>query len=196
MKGKDYILSIDGSERRYIPTEVRADKESRVVEGYAVVFNSDSENLGGFIERIDSSALDAVLNQDTVALLNHDQNYVLARNGVSMELSKDDKGIKYRFEAPNTTAGNDLLENLRIGNISKSSFAFTVERDEWEFNDNEPDRRVITKIDRLFDVSPVTYPAYPDTSVAARSKEHSLNKVDNSKGYKTNVKRLKLNRIK
>lgn len=192
MKGKDYILNIENSERRYIPTEIRAKEDSRYIEGYAVVFNKDSENLGGFIERVDPSALDDVLNDDTVALLNHDQNFVLARNGITLKLSKDKTGIKYGFDAPNTTAGNDLLENVRLGNISKSSFAFTVEKDSWEVKDDGPDVRTILKVKRLYDVSPVTYPAYPDTTVAARSHENELNKVDNSTGYKTNIKRKKL----
>lgn len=180
MDNKDYILSIDGSERRYLETEVRADKDSRKVEGYAAVFNKDSENLGGFIERIAPGAFDSVMKDDVVALLNHDQNFVLARNNKTLKISTDSVGLKYEFEAPNTTAGNDLIENLRLGNISKSSFAFTVEKDNWEFKSDGPDKREITQIKRLFDVSPVTYPAYPDTTVAQRSKDYSLKNQDNA----------------
>ena len=180
MENKDYILSIDGSERRYLDTEVRADKDSRKVVGYAAVFNKDSENLGGFIERISPGAFDSVMKDDVVALLNHDQNFVLARNNKTLKISTDSVGLKYEFEAPNTTAGNDLIENLRLGNISKSSFAFTVEKDEWEFKSDGPDKREITKVKRLFDVSPVTYPAYPDTTVAQRSKDYSLKNQDNA----------------
>lgn len=189
---KDYILNIDGSERRYLTTEVRAKEESRMVVGYAAVFDKDSENLGGFIERIAPSAFDDVLGDDAVALLNHDQNFILARNGKTLKLSVDKVGLRYEFEAPNTSAGNDLIENLRLGNINKSSFAFTVREQNWEFRDNDVDIRTITKVDRLFDVSPVTYPAYPDTTVAARSRNNELSKVDNSTGYKTSIKRKKL----
>jgi len=121
------------------------------------------------------------MNDDVVALLNHDQNFVLARNNKTLKLEVDHIGLRYEFEAPNTTAGNDLIENLRLGNISKSSFAFTVEQDDWEFKSNEPDKRTITRVKRLFDVSPVTYPAYPDTTVGQRSRQNELNKFDNSK---------------
>ena len=178
MESKDYILDIDGSERRYLDTEVRASKESRKVVGYAAVFNKDSENLGGFIERMSAGAFDGVLDDDAVALLNHDQNFVLARNNKTLSLTVDDIGLRYEFEAPNTTAGNDLIENLRLGNISKSSFAFTVEEDKWEFRSGEPDRREIVKIKRLYDVSPVTTPAYPDSSAALRSRDYTMKKEE------------------
>lgn len=172
METKDYIKSIDKGERRFLQLELRAPQaESRTVEGYAAVFNKDSERMGNFVERIAPGAFDNVLNDDTVALFNHDPNYPLARNKVSMSMSVDENGLKYRFDAPNTTAGNDLLENLRIGNVRSSSFAFTVAKESWTYSEDRsvPHIRTIEKVDRLFDVSPVTYPAYPDTSVALRS---------------------------
>jgi uncharacterized protein len=195
MEAKDYIKKIEGGERRFFNPEIRKDEgESRKVSGYAAVFDKDSENLGGFIERIAPGAFDGVMNDDVAALLNHDPNYVLARNGVTMKMSVDSRGLKYEFDAPNTTAGNDLIENLRLGNINKSSFAFTVDEESWEFKkDGEPDLRTINKVKRLYDVSPVTYPAYPDTSVAQRSKEAiEPEKETKTNTYKTQVKRLKL----
>lgn len=195
MENKDYIKKVDKGERRFLDLEFRAKEDSRMIEGYAIVFNKDSENLGGFIERIKPEAVEGRLNDDIVALLNHDQNHVLARNGKTMELEVDKNGLKYRFEAPNTTAGNDLLENVRLGNISKSSFAFTVDADEWDFRDNGPDIRTITKIKRLYDVSPVTYPAYPDTTVAQSSRSYAQvdEEEDKQPIYKTKIKRRKLN---
>ena len=173
MENKDYIQNINKAERRFMQVELRApEKESRTVEGYAAVFNSDSELIyGSFIERIAPGAFDDVLNDDAVALFNHDPNLILARNKVNMTIKQDDKGLLYRFDAPNTTAGNDLLENLRLGNVRTSSFAFTIAEEKWTYSDDraKPSIRTITKIERLFDVSPVTYPAYPDTSVAQRS---------------------------
>jgi HK97 family phage prohead protease len=176
----DYIKSTPKAERRFLNIELRAGVDSRTVEGYAAVFNSDSENLGGFIERISPGAFNAVLDNDVVALFNHDPNLILARNKVNMTLSVDERGLKYSFEAPNTTAGNDLLENLRIGNVRTSSFAFSVQKDAWSYSEDrsKPHIRTIEKVDRLYDVSPVTYPAYPDTTVAQRSlfdmeKEHT-----------------------
>lgn len=187
METKDYIKNISKGERRFLHVELRAaDKESRTVEGYAAVFNSDSENLGGFIERIAPGAFDDVLNNDTVALFNHDPNLILARNGVSMTMSVDERGLKYQFQAPNTTAGNDLLENLRLGNVRTSSFAFSVEKESWTYSEErgKPHLRTIEKVDRLYDVSPVTYPAYPDTTVAQRSLETIKTTADETQAQK------------
>lgn len=188
-KIKDYIDK-ETTERRFFPgdisVEVRDDKpDSRTITGYAAVFNKDSENFGWFIERIAPGAFSDVLQNDTVALFNHDPNYPLARNGVNLTLSEDEFGLKYRFEAPDTTIGNDLLQNIRSGVIKQSSFAFTVAEQKWEEKENEPSIRTITKVKRLYDVSPVTYPAYPDTTVAARSleavKEQKVQKEDQNK---------------
>lgn len=170
---KDYIKSFDKAERRFFVAELRApDKDSRTVEGYAAVFESDSEIMyGSWVERIARGAFSEVLNDDAVALFNHDPNLILARNKVTMTITEDKTGLKYRFEAPNTTAGNDLLENLRNGNIKQSSFAFTVADEEWAHSNdkNKLTVRTIKKVERLYDVSPVTYPAYPDTTVGQRS---------------------------
>lgn len=172
---KDYIKNITNGERRFNPgtlqVEVREGKESRTISGYAAVFNRNSEDFGGWVERVDSGAFNEVLNHDAVALFNHDPNFILARNGVNMTLTVDGVGLRYEFEAPNTTAGNDLLENIRNGNIKQSSFAFTTKEVKWynPSDKSEPSVRTIMKVERLYDVSPVTYPAYPDTTVAARS---------------------------
>ncbi len=169
--------NIDGrAERRFynlpVTIEKRDGKESRTIVGYAAVFNKFSDPIGGwFREKIDPGAFDNVLNQDTVCLFNHDSNLVLARNNKTLVLSVDDVGLQYRFEAPNTTAGNDLLENIGLGNIVKSSFAFTTKRAEWAKNtdnNNIEEDRTIMEIENLIDVSPVTFAAYPDAVVAKR----------------------------
>lgn len=172
---KDYINSIPEAERRFFAElpEVRTEN-SRTIRGYAAVFDKNSVVISGsFIEKIERNAFDDVLNSDFVALFNHDQNQILARNKVTLRTGVDEKGLWYEFEAPNTTAGNDLLENIRLGNVQKSSFAFTVKEQRWEppQGERKVSLRSIKKIDQLFDVSPVTYPAYPDTSVAQRSFE-------------------------
>jgi HK97 family phage prohead protease len=165
-------------ERRFfqLPVEIEqreGQKQSRKVVGYAAVFNRwSSPILGWFREKIDEHAFDNVLNQDTVALFNHDKNLVLARNNKTLKLSVDSTGLRYEFEAPNTTAGNDLLENIRLGNIKSSSFAFTVKRVEWEKNTDSnvdvEENRTILEVENLIDVSPVTFPAYHDATVASR----------------------------
>ena len=118
-------------------------------------------------------AFDGCNMSDVRALFNHDPNQILARTASgTMSVSVDAKGLKYRFEMPNTTLGNDLLEMIRRGDISQSSFAFTVKETSWvEEKYPIPDLRKIIKIEEVYDVSPVTYPAYEGTSVQARSIE-------------------------
>lgn len=149
--------------------------ESRTVSGYAIVFNSDSNDLGGFIERIDPNSLDGVVEKsDVLCLLNHNEDRgVLARSNKgegSLTLEIDEIGLKYTFEAPNTALGDELLEGLRRGDISTSSFAFTVEKDSWSKLENGTYLRTINSINELFDVSPVYRAAYDATSVKADSR--------------------------
>ena len=149
--------------------------ESRTVSGYAIVFNSDSNDLGGFIERIDPTSLDGVVEKsDVLCLLNHNEDRgVLARSNKgegSLTLEIDEIGLKYTFEAPNTALGDELLEGLRRGDISTSSFAFTVRKDSWSKLENGTYLRTINSINELFDVSPVYRAAYDATSVKADSR--------------------------
>lgn len=197
----DYIRKIDEeAERRVFSAtiEIRGEgDEKNNVEGIAAVVNSTTD-LGWYQERIAPGAFDEVLKDDVVALFNHDPNYPLARTSgtgdgkLSLFLNADGD-LGYRFKIPNTTAGNDLKENLRNGVVSKSSFAFSIESEEWKYADkeNETDLRTITKIKRLYDVSPVTYPAYNDTDVALRSlKKHSDSKLEYRK-YKRRIFNIK-----
>lgn len=149
--------------------------ESRTVSGYAIVFNSDSNDLGGFIERIDPNSLNGVVEKsDVLCLLNHNEDRgVLARSNKgegSLTLEIDEIGLKYTFEAPNTALGDELLEGIRRGDISTSSFAFTVGKDSWSKMENGTYLRTINSINELFDVSPVYRAAYDATSVKADSR--------------------------
>lgn len=151
--------------------------DSRHVEGYAVVFESQSEDLG-FFEVIERGAItqELVDNSDIFALLNHDDDKVLARSnkGVgSLTLTVDERGLKYEFDAAETQLGNDLLEYLKRGEISTSSFAFALnyndpDAETWE-RKNGKNYRTIHKIAYLHDVSPVWNAAYAATSVSQRS---------------------------
>lgn len=151
--------------------------DSRTVEGYAVVFNSQSEDLG-FYETINPSAIteEVLKRSDVFCLFNHDQDKVLARSKYgtgSLQLQLDEQGLKYTFTAPNTDLGDELLEYLRRGDIDSSSFAFTVSTDEgsevWTTGTDGRQYREILKIDELHDVSPVWNPAYTSTSVSQRT---------------------------
>ena len=150
--------------------EIRAVENSRTVEGYALVFNSLSKDLGSFREVIVPESLDGVIEvSDIMALLNHDNSRgILARSRYgkgSLSLEIDEVGLKYRFEAPKTALGDELLEYLTRGDITSSSFAFSVAEDMWKKETDGTYTRTITKFNRLFDVSPVFEPAYDATSV-------------------------------
>ncbi len=157
----------------------RTNEQSRMVEGLAVVFNSESQDLG-FKEVIEPTAIDetTIANSDIFALLNHDENRgILARSRYgegSLTLRLDNDGLHYSFIAPNTALGDELLSYLSRGEITSSSFAFTIAEggDKWERDINGDLNRTITKIDRLFDVSPVFEPAYLATSAARRCKSY------------------------
>lgn len=151
------------------------ENKSRKIVGYAAVFNKDSEDLGGFVERIAPGAFtEAIATSDVRALFNHDQNLILARNtSGTLELIEDETGLRYEFEAPDTSFGNDLLEMIKRGDVNQSSFGFTVKSDTWEEQEGKV-YRTINKVNRLYDVSPVTFPAYPDASVAVRSMQEQF----------------------
>ena len=158
-------------EQRAYDGELKAAVEGRTVEGYASVFNSMSEDLGGFREIILPNAFSDVLDNDVRALYNHDSNYLLARTtSGTLELKEDEKGLYYRFEMPNTSYGNDMLELFRRGDLSQSSFGFTVEKDSWRMEDGQH-VRYIERVGSLFDVSPVVFPAYSQASSGLRSAE-------------------------
>lgn len=153
------------------------DDEKRTVEGYALLFGVRSDGLS-FEEEIQRGSLDGVLaKSDVFALLNHDRGRgILARSkkgSGSLTLSIDEKGLKYRFEAPKTALGEELLENIRRGEVDESSFAFSVSKDKWEKKSDGGWKRIIEQIEELYDVSPVYNAAYSQTSVYMRGKEQA-----------------------
>jgi uncharacterized protein len=191
-------------EKRFFDVETRIDSsnDKDVVVGHAAVFNSLSEDLGGFREMIMPGAFDDVLDNDTRAYFNHDPNFLLGRvSAGTLRLSVDEKGLRYELDIPKTTAGQDLKENLRNGNITQSSFAFTLPEngDTWERTEEGNDIRKINKIGRLYDVSPVSLPAYPEASnlaLAHRSlKKHKENNII-AKENELKTLELKINLIK
>lgn len=171
-------------EIRNIGDITSADNESRKVEGYALVFNTESEDLG-FYETISTEAIteETIKKSDVMCLLDHSKNRgILARSRYgkgSLKLSIDEKGLKYEFDAPKTALGDELLEMLRRGDINQSSFAFSVAEggDKWEKRDNKY-HRTITKIERLYDVSPVYQPAYLSTTVGCRNFDDFKKKIE------------------
>jgi len=152
--------------------EVRLEEgsdETRV-RGYAALFDTDSRDLG-FRETISTRAFDGRLEDNVILTFNHDPNLILDRNlGGTLKLSVDERGLIYDAVLPNTTTGKDVAELMRRGLLYESSFAFTVEEDDWS-QDGDTTRRTINKIGRLVDVSIVGVGAYANTDVALRSKQ-------------------------
>jgi HK97 family phage prohead protease len=159
--------SEDGAEREY-------------VVGYAAKFGVNSLDLGDFVERIDPGAFGIVAERrgrkkalETRALWNHDPNYPLARYPGTLKLSVDDVGLRYEFPVPDTSYGRDLAANIQAGIVRGSSFSFTVPSggDSWAVEDGRS-VRTIQRVDSLLDVSPTTFPAYPDTDVKVAQRSY------------------------
>lgn len=159
-------------EIRYYESDVEVRDDSREINGRAVVFDKLSRNLGWFREKIDPHAFDECDMTDVIACRNHDPDKVMARTTAdTLDLNTDAQGLNYKFEAPNTTAGNDTLEDIKLKNIQYSSFAFTIAEDRWDEDDEHGEVRTILRIKKLYDVSPVTNPAYFGTDVQANGLE-------------------------
>tara|TARA_R110002124_G_scaffold172842_2_gene340381 strand:+ start:504 stop:1124 length:621 start_codon:yes stop_codon:yes gene_type:complete len=178
-------------EKRTFNIETRVDTTDEgkdIVVGHASVYDSRSNNLGGFYEYIERGAFTQELidKSDVRALINHDPNLVLARStSGTLNLRADEKGLRYEFEMPETSYGKDLAVSMKRGDISQSSFAFTISDggDEWSTDDQGNNIRTIKKIERLYDISPVSYPAYSqaesDLIVAKRGlKEYKESLVE------------------
>ena len=177
MKNKE-IRTIDVQD-----LELRMDGENPVVVGYGAVFNSMSNDLGGFREYIGSEAFEGRLEDDVRFLINHDGMPLARTTNGTLRLSVDERGLKYEAKLnPNVSTSRDLMELLKDGTINQSSFAFIVEDDSWEMKDGM-NVRTINKVSRLYDVSAVTYPAYNEasSSVALRSMEQWQEKEEAKK---------------
>lgn len=162
-------LNLDDAELRVMERE----GGKPFIRGYASRFGVLSEDLGGFKEQIEPKAFDAVLvKADVRALVNHDPNHIIGRssNG-TLVLKTDERGLYYEVEPPNSAMGAHWVESIRRGDLTGSSFSFTVEVGgaEWDHSTSPPTRHVRAVRD-LFDVGPVTYPAYLDADVAVASR--------------------------
>lgn len=139
-------------------------------EGHAAVFDSRSENLGGFVETIKRGAFKDVLDNDVRFLIDHVSRFVLAR-GKNLELTEDPTGLKVKAKIrKDLSYGEDFRVNLEEGNITQMSFAFGSDvDDDWTEEDDGVLLRTIKRFKSLFDVSGVTYPAYPATDAGVRA---------------------------
>lgn len=180
MAGK-LIDKIDGNkkstpgdiERRYIAVQefrmVKEPDKMPMMVGMAALFNTLSEDLGGFREQIAPGAFEKSLkNSDVRCLWNHDSNHVLGRTASgTLRIKETKQGLQIENDMPDTMCARDLGVSMERGDVNQMSFGFCTIKDNWEQMDGETIRTLIEV--ELFDVSPVTFPAYPDTQVAMRS---------------------------
>lgn len=185
-KDERNLKNYNQMEKRIFNVETRVDTNEEgkdVVVGYASVYDSRSNNLGGFYEYIERGAFtdELIQKSDVRALINHDASKIMARskNGLgTLNLKADEKGLRYQFEIdPELSYAKDLAISLKRGDISQSSFAFTIapNGDEWSTDADGNNIRTIKKFDQIFDISSVTFPAYSqaesDLVVAQRGLE-------------------------
>lgn len=169
-KEREVRCLMSGVELRSAP---EGSKSPGTVLGYAAVFGSFSEDLGYFREKIATGAFSGCLSQDVRALANHDPSQLLGRNKAStLRMIQDELGLKVEIDLPDTSVGRDTAESIRRGDMDGMSFSFTTDIDQWDYSGDTPIRTLI-RVRSLYDVGPVTYPAYTDTSAAMRSLDAS-----------------------
>lgn len=154
--------------------EVRAKKDAAGkvtgLEGYAARYESLSVNLGGFVEKIARGAFTRAIKDkaDVRGLFNHNPDHVLGRvSSGTLRLEARDVGLWMDVDLPDTTTARDVAALVGRGDITGQSFGFRTVRDQWDLAQPVPVRTLLD-VD-IFDVGPVTFPAYERTSVGARS---------------------------
>ena len=162
-------------EIRLAEVELTEVEDKMILEGYAIIYNDETligDEEYGFYETISPDAITADAIKDVPMKYNHNDAFLIiarTKNG-SLELTSDDIGLKVKAELLDTQTNRDIYKMVKSGLLDKMSFAFTVKEQIWNHDGNIP-KRLITKIDRLYDVSIVDIPAYDNTSIFARSLE-------------------------
>lgn len=153
--------------------ELRASDEGEAprLEGYASVFSTRTD-LGWFSEEVAPGAFSDVLGDDVRALFNHSPDHVLGRTRAgTLRIAQDERGLRYSVDLnPDDPDAMKLYGRVKRGDITGSSFSFTVAEDAWDY-DQDPAHRTIKRIGQLYDVAPVTFPAYDAAMVSARAKD-------------------------
>lgn len=167
-------MSNKNIEKRTYRSDISSDQDNnRTVRGYAALYNSETELRPGIFERIAPGAFSSAIQaSDIRALLNHNPDHVLGRTkSGTLRVAEDQKGLSFEVDLPETRA--DVLESLKRGDIDQCSFAFTITDDGMDVERRADGSKMITitKIERIYDVTIATYPAYEDTEVSARSKQ-------------------------
>jgi len=171
-------------ERRTFKAELRKSGDGRKIRGTAVVFNRRSENLGGYVEQIEPAAFDGCDMSDVRCLFNHDDNHVLGRTtSRTLVLRRDGNGVSFDCDPPDTNCARDLITSMDRGDIDQCSFSFTVPPGGAVWSEDKAAGvtvRTVKQISRIYDVSVVTFPAYPQTSSEVRTGAEILSERKNA----------------
>jgi len=185
-------------------TRAGDDPKATVLVGYAAVYYDGTPETEytlwrGAVERIIPGAFDRAIaeNDDVRALFNHDSALLLGRTPQTLALSSDKVGLRYAINLGDTSIAKDVAQHVGRGDVSGSSFAFQVEREEWVIeNIDDEDSTEIRNIlsVRLFDVGPVTYPAYDATTAEANAERSDGDNTDARTARDDWVRRNGINR--
>lgn len=181
MSGQSTVSQVERRVFKAKVLRVVGGDKPRIV-GYAAVFDQLSEDLGGFKEKIGRGAFSgAVVRDDVRALWQHDPNHVLGRTiSKTLMLQEDDIGLRYEIFPPDTQWARDVLATMRRGDVDQSSFSFEAVREQWDESGSYPIRTLLEV--KLYDVSPVTFPAYPQTSAQVRKKVRQFQRATATPG--------------
>lgn len=173
MEGVDY-MSKQMEKRIFNLSEIKVEKRGEsnapVISGHAAVFDVLTD-MWWYREKISAGAFTkAIKTSDTRALFNHDSNWILGRNkSGTLTMNEDDTGLAVEINPPDTQLVRDMvLTPMERGDLNQMSFAFIVTDEEWEEKKGEIPVRTIKEVDPLYDVSVVTFPAYPTTDAKVR----------------------------
>jgi hypothetical protein len=182
--------------------EIRKAGDKNMLAGHAALYDSMSRDLGGFKEVIKPGAFRRAIEekQDVKALWNHDSGVVLGRTtSGTLRIAEDDKGLAIEIDLPNTTAAADLRELIARGDVDQMSFAFITRLDEWTERIVDGRMSVVRELQDvdLYDVSPVTFPAYEETDIAVRAFEQKRKRDqdDVSKRHQNLIRKINLVKI-
>ena len=152
--------------------QTREDGENLSIEGYFAVFNSNYDIGYGMSESIAPGAFDGTLSDDVRALINHDTTLVLGRTAAhTLELKQDERGLWGRIAInPNDSDAMNLYNRVKRGDVNQCSFGFDILDEETEFLGDDEIHWTIKAV-KLYEVSCCTFPAYEETSIAARQRD-------------------------